>query len=757
MKKLSFFLLTAFLFQPVFSQGGPVIGQSSILTLQFPWGARSLAMGETFTGIADDEQALFYNPAGLGLSPLATSWIHYSPSNTLRFTAISKGMRNQRDVWALSDGNGIYRFNGVDWVDYFIHIVDTSDILGDLAARYALTDNNQEINETVKKLKISNNLFSRERRRVSRILARELSQSHADSLADFLAFLPSNELSRATVTTHLLETFEVDVAQELSNEIFEVLRKIAGAPLAGIFELKIPYSVALRGQINHISTDATGRLWVAGDNGLWRFDNEWRKFTALDGIPNDIIFNSITPLLSGDVALATNSGAYIFENGVFRKITGENELFEGNISHVQRHENNLFLGTSQGLLTVTNGVEALVDSARGLVSNNVRIIAIDARRRVWVGGDEGVSVFNGLEWQRFRFANTRVFDIAVQRDNRIWLATDNGAVEYLENSDGAIEWRVHHERNNLNSSVVNSAVFHRNDIWLATDNGISRLQSGQVRATIFYEALLPSLHLDDMWHAAVAATFPIGEWGTFGVAFNNLYFGEIETWNPDGTSGGASAALEFSIGLSYGMRIRQNLAAGISLKYFYSRLLQDEAEAQSFAVDLGILRQNFLTRDLTLGFSLLNMGPAVQYAQDESRNPIPFIMRLGASYKPIRRATHHLLLAMDLQREIVYIDENGIPAPFFRAFIKDLFDDSRETTRDELAKVTLHTGLEFNYLDFITPRLGWMFDKAGHRNEINVGIGLSVNVVSADFGIIFALGDNTVRQNQMRFSITYAR
>ena len=39
--------------------------KSAVITLVFPSGARSLAMGEVGTALADDEQAAFYNPAGL--------------------------------------------------------------------------------------------------------------------------------------------------------------------------------------------------------------------------------------------------------------------------------------------------------------------------------------------------------------------------------------------------------------------------------------------------------------------------------------------------------------------------------------------------------------------------------------------------------------------------------------------------------------------------------------------------------------------
>jgi hypothetical protein len=43
------------------------IGQSAVITLVFPSGARSLGMGEVGTALADDEDVLYYNPAGLGM------------------------------------------------------------------------------------------------------------------------------------------------------------------------------------------------------------------------------------------------------------------------------------------------------------------------------------------------------------------------------------------------------------------------------------------------------------------------------------------------------------------------------------------------------------------------------------------------------------------------------------------------------------------------------------------------------------------
>lgn len=43
------------------------VGESAVITLVFPHGARGTAMGEVGTALADDENVAFWNPAGLGL------------------------------------------------------------------------------------------------------------------------------------------------------------------------------------------------------------------------------------------------------------------------------------------------------------------------------------------------------------------------------------------------------------------------------------------------------------------------------------------------------------------------------------------------------------------------------------------------------------------------------------------------------------------------------------------------------------------
>jgi hypothetical protein len=50
------------------------VGESAVITLIFPYGARSCGMGEVGTALADDESALFFNPAGLDIRNARWQW-----------------------------------------------------------------------------------------------------------------------------------------------------------------------------------------------------------------------------------------------------------------------------------------------------------------------------------------------------------------------------------------------------------------------------------------------------------------------------------------------------------------------------------------------------------------------------------------------------------------------------------------------------------------------------------------------------------
>jgi hypothetical protein len=80
-----------------------VMGQSRPLVTVFDIGAgvRPVSLGEAFTGLADDEYALFYNPAGL--ATLTGGRASLSLSVTLWRVYVSQRVRELWEYWGRAD------------------------------------------------------------------------------------------------------------------------------------------------------------------------------------------------------------------------------------------------------------------------------------------------------------------------------------------------------------------------------------------------------------------------------------------------------------------------------------------------------------------------------------------------------------------------------------------------------------------------------------------------------------------------------
>ena len=79
------YILTLFLLLPAlaFGQllpdlGGQRVGISTAQFLKIGVGARSIGMGESFVAVADDAEALYWNPAGLTLTNQTTAFFSHT-------------------------------------------------------------------------------------------------------------------------------------------------------------------------------------------------------------------------------------------------------------------------------------------------------------------------------------------------------------------------------------------------------------------------------------------------------------------------------------------------------------------------------------------------------------------------------------------------------------------------------------------------------------------------------------------------------
>jgi hypothetical protein len=115
------------------------LGQSAVITLVFPYGARSYAMGEVGTALVDDESVLYFNPAGLDVpndrwrGGAATYFYEPLLSDSLRYLgithhAVAVTFRNPYVTWG-QFGFFINHINmGVnEWTDELGRVLGKAD------------------------------------------------------------------------------------------------------------------------------------------------------------------------------------------------------------------------------------------------------------------------------------------------------------------------------------------------------------------------------------------------------------------------------------------------------------------------------------------------------------------------------------------------------------------------------------------------------------------------------------------------------
>ncbi len=113
--------------------------------------------------------------------------------------------------------------------------------------------------------------------------------------------------------------------------------------------------------------------------------------------------------------------------GTWTSYTSHNDVraiaFEGNY---------VWCGTTGGVTRwdKRDGSRRWYSTTDGLISNNVRAVAVDKTGRKWFGAAAGVSIYNGSDWKTYTSANGLVDDdvnvIEVGPDGKVWVGSKTG-------------------------------------------------------------------------------------------------------------------------------------------------------------------------------------------------------------------------------------------------------------------------------------------------------------------------------------------
>lgn len=256
------------------------------------------------------------------------------------------------------------------------------------------------------------------------------------------------------------------------------------------------------GGILDIIQDDIGYVWIAGENGLAKYDaHSFTFYYSNSKNPRALASNWIADLAidrDGQLWLATANGLSRYNRVTDDFVTYHSSGRDTNsISHdvvsslAVDENNNLFIGTGDGLSVLNSQRDAFrqyfhdPEMVNSLREGSIRELFLDAQNRLWIGfSGAGVSRFIAqndtfTHWQHSpqdptSLTHGNVQGIGQDAHGRIWIGTDSGGLSRLEADEQSFKNYRHifGDPSSIGSDVIQDIhTDQRGNLWIATDHG----------------------------------------------------------------------------------------------------------------------------------------------------------------------------------------------------------------------------------------------------------------------------------------------
>lgn len=233
--------------------------------------------------------------------------------------------------------------------------------------------------------------------------------------------------------------------------------------------------------INDLVVDASGNVWFCTLTGLYLIQNNQLLNAQTDlGIPDTGIYS----LASSDFDSTVWAGSQgkIFEIHRKRFLTYDlpDEFSKSRITSIfVNRQNTVYIYTSNSILFLKGSEWQMLKPIFPDQNVFINSIAEDEQQRLWAGyglvdseNPCGASYFDGINWQHVMdpdsVLQTRVNDLVIDEQNRIWFATDAGIVCCDGNS-----WNYYFTNDNLPDNDIQDFKIDKNqNFWIASTNGL---------------------------------------------------------------------------------------------------------------------------------------------------------------------------------------------------------------------------------------------------------------------------------------------
>ena len=324
--------------------------------------------------------------------------------------------------------------------------------------------------------------------------------------------------------------------------------------------------------------------------------------------------------------------------------------------------------------------------------------------------------------------------------------------------------------------------------WNSSKYAFSETKSG---VGVSYTPYLSKL-VNDIFLGNVTYFNRIDERSAFAASLRYFSLGDIEFVDGPDDTPRVQKPNELSLDASYALRLSDQFAMSVGMRYLRSDLrIQgiggDSSAASTFGVDISGYYQSeeeaysdFNGR-WRAGFAIQNIGPKFKYDELGEENFQPTNLRLGTGFDFIFDDYNKVSVTAEIAKLLVptppvlgYVDTDGDenqdsdeptiivkgkdPDVSFLSGMFQSFGDAPDGFSEELKEFTWALSAEYLYQDSFAFRAGYFneSEEKGARKFLALGAGFKANVVNIDLSYLFSASKvQSPLENTLRFSLTF--
>ncbi|WP_370391820.1 type IX secretion system outer membrane channel protein PorV [uncultured Winogradskyella sp.] len=284
----------------------------------------------------------------------------------------------------------------------------------------------------------------------------------------------------------------------------------------------------------------------------------------------------------------------------------------------------------------------------------------------------------------------------------------------------------------------------------------------------------------------------INEFSAFSASVKFFSLGEIVLTQDANDPGIAVKPNEYAIDLAYSLRLGDQFAMAVGLRYLRSALRIDTVDpnanpGSTFGADITGYYQseeqayNDFNGRWRAGFAIQNLGPRFSYDEGAREVFQPTTLRLGGGFDFIFDQYNKLAVTAEVAKYLVptppllgFEDTDGdgqkdSDEPFFIldgqdndvGFLSGVFQsfgDAPGGFSEELREFTWALGAEYMYNDSFAFRAGYFneAEEKGARKFFTLGAGFKYSTINIDLSYLFSASQvQSPLENTLRFSLTF--